>query len=501
MALKFTLFGNTNVGSVRDHNEDNFTVCADLSENLWSFSKDEARELSAKGALLVVADGMGGTNAGEVASDIAQHSIREAFEAVESVPEGQKERENLLKKFILDAHNKIVKHQEDNLETAGMGTTLVIAWVVDDMLHAAWSGDSRCYVLDEGQSLEPFTDDHSLVWDLVKKGDMTPEEARTHPNSNIINQSLGDPKSAPKPDAKSRKLYKGNRVLVCSDGLNGMISDEEMQSLLESGADVSQTCRDLVDAANAAGGHDNITCLLLDVKEGAAAPKGGVPTSSSRPTQTSVLRKKVKYNYAVIGILVAVVAVLSYFLFFNGEKVKEEKVNTHGVLKLDIYPGKDFEVDLSNWSNSIAEITEVRFGSGTYEIQGNSVVLKSPIDVADTLFVRYKNEGKKVLEERAFVFNALEGIDMSAPESGSSSPQSQTPPSRPESNSGENATQGGSQTAPETQTPKPVVPNPPADTPSTQRPKLPDGGNGTTQPKPQERPKLNPINQDTTSKE
>ncbi len=386
MALKFTLFGNTHVGSVRDHNEDNFAVCSDLSDKLWSFAKDEARTLSEKGALLVVADGMGGTNAGEVASDIAQNSVKKAFEALETIPAGTKERENFLKKVILQAHQEVVKHQEENLDTAGMGTTLVIAWVIDDMIHAAWSGDSRCYVYDEGKALVPFSEDHSIVWELVKKGDLTAEEARLHPNSNIISQSLGDPKNAPKPDVKTRPLYAGNKILVCSDGLNGMISDGEIQDHLQRDQDVAQTCRELVEAANAAGGHDNITCLLLEVKEGATAP---FETPGSQPTQTAVLRKKVKYNYAIIAILVVALALLAYQFLRNSDPVTTGPT-TLALQTMAVHPEDDLVIDINTLlAKKVDQIEKIIWPEGKYQLSGTMLTLSGPVSTSDTLFISY----------------------------------------------------------------------------------------------------------------
>lgn len=386
MALKFTLFGNTHVGSVRDHNEDNFAVCSDLSDKLWSFAKDEARTLSEKGALLVVADGMGGTNAGEVASDIAQNSVKKAFEAMEAIPSGTKERENFLKKVIVQAHQEVVRHQEENLDTAGMGTTLVIAWVIDDMIHAAWSGDSRCYVYDEGKALVPFSEDHSIVWELVKKGDLTAEEARLHPNSNIISQSLGDPKNAPKPDVKTRPLYAGNKILVCSDGLNGMISDGEIQAYLQRDQDVAQTCRELVEAANAAGGHDNITCLLLEVKEGATAP---FETPGSQPTQTAVLRKKVKYNYAIIAILAVALALLAYQFLRNSDP-ETSGPTTLALQTMSVHPEDDLVIDINTLlAKKVDQIEKIIWPEGKYQLSGTMLTLIGPVSTSDTLFIGY----------------------------------------------------------------------------------------------------------------
>lgn len=491
MALKFTLFGNTNVGSVRDHNEDNFAVCADLSEQLWSFSKDDALTLSARGAVLIVADGMGGTNAGEVASDISQNSVKEAFSALDKVPDGQKEREQLLKKMVLEAHQKVVKHQEENLETAGMGTTLVIAWVIDDMLHAAWSGDSRCYVYDPGAPFVPFTDDHSIVWDLVKKGDLTAEEARLHPNSNIISQSLGDPKNGPSPDAKSRKLYKGSKVLVCSDGLNGMISDEEIEAYLKSSDDVAQVCRSLVEAANLAGGHDNITCLLMDVKEGAAAPAEPITASPKpSPTNTTVLRNKVKFNRAIIGVLIAAVVFLAYFLLKSDDSPADELIRS--IHNAEIGTGDNQQIDLNQLSSGkVWSIEKLSWDASRYSLNGMVLQIQQPVEVNDTLFIWYTMPSKEGQYQAALVFS----INTDKVNSQDMMNQIDAAPAAPQSNSKSGAVSNEeSSNHPSESHTKPGLESKPrqtVDTPKMQQPK-PVQPIDTTKTAPT-KPKITPI--------
>ena len=280
MIKTITLFGITDVGRQRSHNEDNFVVARDVSGNEWGFKRDSLVNIGKAGAVLAVADGMGGTNAGEVASHLAQEYVQQAFQQLTDVPDTSAKREKFLKNCIIEAHNRIVEHQHSNLDTAGMGTTLVIAWVLDDMLHTAWSGDSRCYVYTPGEPLKPFTDDHSMVWDLVKKGALSPEEARNHPESNLILQSLGSPDNPPKPSSRSTRLKKGDRVLVCSDGLNGMLPDQRIEQLLAEQKGTADTCAELIQHANIAGGDDNITCLLLDVVDAVQSDRPTVSSST-----------------------------------------------------------------------------------------------------------------------------------------------------------------------------------------------------------------------------
>ena len=323
--MKFSLFGITDVGRSRTHNEDDFAICKDLSEKKWGFKRGEILSLPKLGALLIVADGMGGENAGEVASHLAQAAVKEDFDQLEEAPETAAEREDLLAKSILRAHQAVVNHQHNNLETAGMGTTLIVAWVIEESVHVAWSGDSRCYIYNGQNSLYPFTEDHSLVWQMVEDDQMTPEEARVHPESNIVTQSLGDEKNPPQPSVKSTKLYKGNRLILCSDGLNGMLSDEQIQSILEEGGSIDETCGKLVNSANEAGGEDNITCLMVEIHEGPKPSSEDLAAQTqvkSKTSTTQILRKKNSNKNLAILSLFVVIAVLAAWIYF-GERSPE----------------------------------------------------------------------------------------------------------------------------------------------------------------------------------
>jgi protein phosphatase len=362
MIKKIELFGTTDVGQVRDHNEDNFAICKDLEKKEWAFKRDEVLELSKRGSLLVVADGMGGTNAGEVASHIAQETVQKLFDALESVPKTASEREKILKKYIVDAHKAIVNHQHKNLDTAGMGTTLVLAWVFEDLVHVAWSGDSRVYLYQGQQEMYPFTDDHSLVWQMVQEGQMTPEEARVHPESNIITQSLGDERQTPKPSAKSKKLYNGDRVMVCSDGLCGMLSDQEILNFMRLESKTAEICKEMVNAANRAGGTDNITVLMLEVKEGEKRPASvsnePIPkpkAPKSQPTTTQVLRKKNSNKNLVIFALVAVIAALAIWMLMPGKvQMAETKIKP---IDFEFEKGEKVKIDLAQLLLDESEMT------------------------------------------------------------------------------------------------------------------------------------------------
>ncbi|MCC5915236.1 MAG: serine/threonine-protein phosphatase [Balneolaceae bacterium] len=314
--MKFSIFAVTNSGLVRTHNEDDFAVCKDLQANDWSFKRGETTELSDTGALMVVADGMGGTNAGEVAANLAQLSVKEKFESVRDLTESVAEREEFLKKLILDAHKRVVEHQHNHLDTAGMGTTLVVSWVIENVMHVAWSGDSRCYLYSEEDGLKMVTQDHSMIWEMVKAGKMSAEEARVHPESNVITQSLGTEGDPPKPESVTIALAENDRVLLCSDGLNGMVSDQDIERILQKRTGVADTCHELVKAANEAGGEDNITCTLMDIIEG---PKRG----EKRDLDDTLIIKPKKSLFSKLFITALLAAVLiggTYFVLESTSK-------------------------------------------------------------------------------------------------------------------------------------------------------------------------------------
>jgi protein phosphatase len=334
--MKIKLFGVTDKGLQRDHNEDNFAICKNLDSNDWSFDADPFH-LKSKGALLVVADGMGGASYGEVASDLAQNGVREIFSKLKEIPETKKNREEFLKMTILRVNTKLVEYANQNPDHKGMGSTIVLVWIIDNFIHVAWSGDSRCYVYHQTDNeLKPLTQDHSMIWQLVLHGSLTPEQARLHPDSNIITQSLGNEKSPPLPECISERLYKNTRIIVCSDGLNGMLSDSDIQRILDKKEDTPTTCKELVEAANEAGGEDNITCLMCDVLEGDSLEHSSDDeffkgtnlsykdknTTEQEPNQVS---QKSYIFKIVVSILLMVVLGLIFWSIFSDSELEEPR--------------------------------------------------------------------------------------------------------------------------------------------------------------------------------
>jgi serine/threonine protein phosphatase PrpC len=231
---KISISALTDTGKVRTQNEDNFIVCTDLDNNSWVLSEGWI-ELSKKGCLLVLADGMGGANAGEVASSLAVDAIKESFSALTlQLIEVEATRKEFLLAAILKAHERIVAKAKSDPTFDGMGTTIVIAWAIQSKLYVCWCGDSRAYKYNTSKGLRLMTKDHSVVWALVEAGKLTPDEADVHPDNNIITQSLGDPANLPKPDIVVEDLEAGDKILLCSDGLNNMVDAKTIENELRS---------------------------------------------------------------------------------------------------------------------------------------------------------------------------------------------------------------------------------------------------------------------------
>lgn len=277
--IKFRIAAKTNVGLVRTNNEDNFQASSDLQVKPMKWVNNETCLLGEKGALFVVADGMGGMNAGEVASQIAIDTVREEFAPEKITAEVTKTRfsiEKFIKDVVVKADNRIKETAKKRPETRGMGTTIVIAWLYAGTLYVVWCGDSRAYVYNSKFGLHRLTKDHSYVQQLVDAGKLTEYEAFDFPESNIITRCLSDSKQKAEPEvlANPYKVCKGDIIVLCTDGLCGMIRDTEIQAVLDTRqTNLNQTSDNLVQAALNASGADNVTVCLCQIISGGAVPK------------------------------------------------------------------------------------------------------------------------------------------------------------------------------------------------------------------------------------
>ncbi|MDO9354290.1 MAG: Stp1/IreP family PP2C-type Ser/Thr phosphatase [Solirubrobacteraceae bacterium] len=211
--------------------------------------------LFSRSPLFAVADGMGGAKAGEIAS-------RTAIDVIGLGVEDGIVRSRLVE-LVRRANRAVHEAQIADLELSGMGTTVTVAHVGEEALTVAHVGDSRAYLM-RGGSLRRLTDDHSLVEEMRRSGKLTAEEAANHPQRSIITRALG-PDSAVEVDVREFKLERGDIVLLCSDGLTGMIPESRVGEILAGNTTLDVAGRSLIAAANAAGGRDNITVVLLRV--------------------------------------------------------------------------------------------------------------------------------------------------------------------------------------------------------------------------------------------
>lgn len=269
--FKFKLGAQTNVGCVRTNNEDNFVVSADLNAGEWLLPRDchTVFTLGNKGAMLVVADGMGGLDAGEIASRMAVDTMKEFFSADKITDEIVKDA-STIRKYMYDAvvaaDNAIKRKSREEKGGKSMGTTLVAAWLFDGYANIIWCGDSRGYLFNPVSGLAQVIKDHSYVQELVDSGRLLPEYAFDHPDSNIITRSLGNPQKAANPDFVRLPLQEGEVILLCTDGLNSMLRDEEIEAVMQETSNEIDTCtKALIQGALDLGGHDNVTVVLCQI--------------------------------------------------------------------------------------------------------------------------------------------------------------------------------------------------------------------------------------------
>lgn len=304
--IAFQVYGKTDVGLIREHNEDNFMI-ADLAETSGPLPGEEELSgmVSERGFALAVCDGMGGAAAGEVASHMAVDTLFEKLRG-DGAPESRDDFARRLVAAIEEAGAKIFSAAKKDRTRRGMGTTATVAGLVDRVLFVGQVGDSRCYILRNGR-LNLVTKDQSLVNQLIEAGQLTESEAEAFEHSNIILQALGTTEQVAV-DLTFVELRRGDRLLLCSDGLSGLVHDGVIREEMACIGPLVQLAERLIDLANAAGGHDNVTCIVADFdgdgleppEEGALPfyqqyplPRGGAGRPSSGATLPRVVRSMV----------------------------------------------------------------------------------------------------------------------------------------------------------------------------------------------------------------
>ena len=248
----------TEVGKVRSHNEDGLFVFV---------SEQEGLEVLPPFAIFVLADGMGGHQAGEIASSLASRTVTayllsEIYLSLLRGEERVSTQPSLTEVMTaaVNAANRVVNHR-----LPGSGTTLTCGMVLGARLFIGHVGDSRAYLRSQGGKVRHLTRDHSMVSKLVEIGQLTPKEAAVHPQRNMLYRAVGQGASL-EVDVISLSLHPHDQILFCSDGLWGLLSEEKMWHLIDTSADSTQACRRLAKAANAAGGNDNISAILIEIQ-------------------------------------------------------------------------------------------------------------------------------------------------------------------------------------------------------------------------------------------
>lgn len=255
-----TVRARTDLGRTRDHNEDTFLV-ADLTARSVDLTNDGAHQVGERGSLLLVADGMGGAAAGELASSMAADLIfRHLLEHWEGDSDTAPEQfAQHLKTAVEHANDRIHLYSKEHPDVRGMGTTATVAGVLDSTLFLAQVGDSRGYLVRMGVATQ-LTKDQSLMQRLVDAGELTEEEAEHSERRNIILQALG-PDSRIRVDLTWQELRRGDTLVICSDGLSGQVKKEEIAELVGQLPDLDALCDRLITLANERGGPDNITVV------------------------------------------------------------------------------------------------------------------------------------------------------------------------------------------------------------------------------------------------
>lgn len=348
--IKCQIWSRSTKGGRPDHeNEDSLGLLLPglpSKETIENLDGGNVFALGKDGVVMVVADGMGGLNAGEVASHIAVDVVKQAFEKktaeIDSLSRSDERRRIFLEGIIRESDRAIREHSAKHDECANMGSTIVIAWLVGQILTVSWCGDSRAYILHGGQ-LEMITHDHSYVQDLVDKGELDYEASFIHPDNNIVTHCLGaTDESSVKADSRTIDVEKDDIILLCSDGVSGVLFDdarfykgkplssENLQdTLVRNGADAKAAVNGLLDAAKRCGWHDNATAIVCRIVDGPLLPR-------------IACRWLRRYWWVLIASMTLSIGFVGAMQYFKEQKEKNHLVHL-GILK-PLYVKWDFVV-------------------------------------------------------------------------------------------------------------------------------------------------------------
>ena len=325
----------------RGGNEDNFLVNDNLeADTITQMKQDEIIDLSSLGVLMVVADGMGGLNAGEVASQVAIDVVRDSFvksKLTETVTLTADSRTKYMERVIKAADKAIKLEARNNPEHEGMGSTIIMGWLYGNELTISWCGDSRAYLYNDKNGIRLISQDHSYVQELVNKGVLTYVQTFDHPQNNIVTRSLGDPTKDAKPDSKTIKVEKGDIILLCSDGLSGVLRDrktfdekgrpfpeQNLEDIIRAHTSSMRDCRvALWEAAEKEGWYDNVTAIICQIVEGPTG-SGLAIDSVVYPSGNKMKSGLLKWLFLILALIIAI-GIFCFFLGRTTNEVEEEK--------------------------------------------------------------------------------------------------------------------------------------------------------------------------------
>ncbi|MDR1898266.1 MAG: protein phosphatase 2C domain-containing protein [Prevotellaceae bacterium] len=384
----------------RTSNEDNFQLSDNLTDGReWKFVTDKEVTLENKGALMVVCDGMGGMNAGEVASALAIETVKEWFSPdvlTDDVVSDSEKIKKHITKAIIAADTRIKKESRADKEKEGMGSTIVLAWIVKESVFIGWCGDSRAYRCNPNGRLEQLSHDHSYVQELVDAGKLDKDLAFDHPNNNIITRSLGDPNRTAKPDVKEYALYNNDIILLCSDGLCGVLRDEEIEEVIKNNSSSMETCRDaLWEAARNAGWHDNVTIELCQILSGcntkALPPHSAENSNFVKPVKKS--KKRIAVITALIVVLLSLLGGGFAYVNHNKSKIKDSVsaiLNKYTIVSNDT-------VLFKNECDSLESIDSKT--NSFFYVLNNYKSITASVDSIDNTLRSAENSWRKSLEQ------------------------------------------------------------------------------------------------------
>lgn len=365
-----TTFGSrTDVGSIRDHNEDSLVV---------------------RPPLFAVADGMGGHEAGEVASEIAVNVLAQL---APEHPDG-----DALASAIEEANHEIIRASFDGRGREGMGTTMTAAMLEGERLVIGQVGDSRAYLLHHGK-MQQLTRDHSLMQDMIEAGKITPEEARVHPKRSVITRALGsDPNTTA--DIYEINVQAGDRLLLCSDGLYTMATDDQIEAILKRTVDPQLCAAQLVNEAIGGGGHDNVTVIVADVSG-----------FSEERHKKMALKTKIFVGFILVllaAIIAGAVAATNTYLHTVAYLAEDNG-------KVAIYEGIPGNVLGLNFSEYVettdVSVSDLQPGTASHLAEGIRV---DNVDAAKSLVAQYKEDIEKRAEEAARASETSEASEANA---------------------------------------------------------------------------------------